>query len=706
MAGVRGTVAPAVLPGPVQRPPREGSGRMHRATAAQIPLLVIPLCLSACPGGSSSGGGTFAPIPRPPPTSIASTRVQDGQFTDSQGETTLYRLHFRAAWDLNEPRGLVIYFHGHGQGTQRTIVTRRFPDREMALDLGFAFAAVASSQAGGEVVGAEGFSAHFQRYVGSESGTRFWREADQRLVHELLQSEFNGSLAVDYDRVFFWGGSGGTAFLTGFFERYAGLYGGGLYAWCGRPWWSGVPRLPLRKLANWAPHFPWTPSGAARVRERFRVFVQTTTGDFLHEYGAPMAHYYGDVLGIPTRADIDGPGEHCRPGTVPAPEVLRWLSSGENRHPAPATSNQDTDGDGIANARDDDDDNDGAWDFIDALPLDPRDWLDTDRDGIGDFEDRDADGDGVSNHQDPFSLDASEWSDADGDGIGDNLDTDDDNDGIPDTADSQPREGAGADRLSFLVWHSARYHGLSWTYPTAHVHAGRPAGLTYPEARGDRQSYQSINLGDSTFEIMIDRTERKGGCLAELLPELCRDPALFPYFEHHVDEIHVDRNQNGDLTDDGRPLVLARNRADQYHLPSVSTILEVSYAAGERLPYGIRFWTLEHLDDGLHFTGTSAWRGLVRPPAGEPVLVGAVDVDFDGRFDSEGSHASGSIVRDFPDFACVDTNRNGDLEECWRYPRQAVPDGSVSPGGLFELDGRTLRLMVSPGGHRVEITSP
>ncbi|MCY4431499.1 MAG: thrombospondin type 3 repeat-containing protein [Rhodospirillales bacterium] len=619
----------------------------------------------------------------------------------------LYRLHLRDEWDPRHPRGLVIFFHGNSSGSQRDVLTHRSAGADSALDLGLAMARVGSPQAGGDVVGADGFSAHFQRYVGSESGTRFWREEDRRLVHELLQSEFDGRIAVDFERVYFWGASGGTIFLTGFFEQYAGLYGGGLYAGCGHFWWSGVPRLHPRVLAHWKPHFPWTPSGAALVRDRYRVFVQTTTGDFLHKYGAPMAHYYGDVLGIPTRADIDGAGGHCSPGTVPSPEVLRWLSSDDNRHPARATSAQDADDDGISNARDDDDDNDGAWDFIDALPLDPRDWRDTDGDGIGDFEDRDADGDGVPNDQDLFSLNASEWSDADGDGIGDNLDTDDDNDGIPDAADSQPLEGTGADRLSFLLWDSARYHGLSWTYPTAFVHRGRPAGLTYPEARGDRQSYQSISLGDSTFEIMIDRTERKGACLAELLPELCEDPpSAFAYWQHHIDEIHVDRNRNGDLTDDGRPLVLARNRGDQYHLPSVGAVLEVSYTTGERLPYGIRFWTLEHLDDGLHFTGTSAWRGIVRAPAGEPVLVGVVDVDFDGRFDSEGSDTSESTVSDFPDFACVDTNRNGDLEECWGYPRQAVPDGSVSPGGLFELDGRTLRLMVSPGGHRVEIANP
>ena len=229
----------------------------------------------------------------------------------------------------------------------------------------------------------------------------------------------------------------------------------------------------------------------------------------------------------------------------------------------------------------------------------------------------------------------------------------------------------------------------------------------YPDPRGDRQSYQSINLGDGTFQIMIDRTERRIPCRAEFLPELCQDPpSPLAYFEHHVDVIHVDRDGNGDLTDDGPPLVLARNRGDRTFLPATGTILEVPYAAGERLPYGIRFWTLEHLDDGLHYMGTSAWWGLVRPAVGEPVLVGAVDANSDGRFDSGGSQRTEDGVRGFPDFACVDTNRNGGLEECAINYAYSVPPDSVRSGEVFELDGRRFRLVVSPTGHKVDILNP
>ena len=206
---------------------------------------------------------------------------------------------------------------------------------------------------------------------------------------------------------------------------------------------------------------------------------------------------------------------------------------------------------------------------------------------------------------------------------------------------------------------------------------------------------------------MIDRTERRTPCLAEFLPELCQDPpSPFAYYEHHVDEIHVDRNRNGDLTDDGGPLVLARNRGDRYHLPATSRVLEVPYASGERLPYGIRLWTPEHLHDGLYTMGTSAWWGLVHPPAGEPVLVGVVDANVDGRFDSAGSRRSEDGVRGFSDFACVDLNRNGGLEECADYSGHSIPPDSVRSRELFELDGRTFRLVVSPTGHEVDIRNP
>ena len=670
-----------------------GVRRGNRVLFATVLLGAAALLLPACDGGESpapttpaSPSSTPSPSDPPAPPAIPSW-PKFGEFTDSQGRTISYGLHLREEWDSTEPRGLVVSFHGNHTGTQEDMSNQNWFNHEAAYDLGLAVAYVGSPEAVEDLGGTTDFSPYFQNPVGSGRGLRYWVYEDQRLVHELLQSGFDGSLVVDYNQVLFRGGSNGTTFLTGFIERYAGLYGGGFYARCGGFWNVGSheERTPPRLKGNWAPSFPWTPSGTDRVRERFRVFIQTTTGDHLHDLGALMAHYYGEVLGLETRADIDGPGRHCSPGTVPSGEILGWLSSDADPSPAPRGSNQDIDGDGISNARDDDDDNDGAWDLIDALPLDPRDWRDTDRDGIGDFEDRDADGDGVSNDQDEFPLDPGEWTDTDGDGIGDKLDGDDDNDGLPDAKDPHPLEGVRGEQLRFSEWFSTdgRFRPLQ-TPPTAFVHARKPATFMYPDSQGDLQSYQVINLADGAFQLMIDRTERQKTCPSELLPMLCDDPpSPFAYFEHYVDQIYVDRNRNGDLTDDGPPLVLARNRGDRDFLPGVSATLEVPYASGERLPYGIRLWTLENLSAGVRYMGTSVWRGFVTPPQGQPVLVGVVDANVDGLFG---------------EYGCVDRNRNGFLEECAR--------DSASSEDLFELDGRTLRLVISPTGHRVEILNP
>ena len=643
----------------------------------------------ATPTSVTPTSGTPTPTPEP-----VQTWPRDGAFTDSQGRTILYRLYFRNEWDTNEPRGVVVSLHGSNTGSQRQM-TEWFDASREALEQGVAYAALGSPEATDQK-GLSGPwpSIHFPNRVGSGTGGRYWVDADKRLVHELLQSGFSESFVVDYDQIVFWGGSAGTIFLTRFLEQYIGLYGGGFYAQCGTLWlrdgrseWS--PRPPARVTDDWAPSFPWGPSSGSPVREKFRVFIQITTGDFLHEFGIPMARYYGEVLGLETGTDLDSPGGHCARGTTSAEEVFRWLLAANGRDSTRTGS--DHDGDGIADAVDDDDDNDGAWDVMDALPLDARDWRDTDGDGLGDFEDRDADGDGVNNDEDRFSLDPREWKDADGDGIGDNLDDDDDNDGLPDATDSQPLEGVTGDQLSFHQFGDrVRDHGPA--HASALVHAGKPAAFVYPDSQGNRQSYQFIRLGngaDATFQIMIDRTERRSACHLVLLPELCDDPpSAFAYFEHHVDQIYVDRNQNGDLTDDGPPLVLARNRGDRFDLPSVGTMLEVSYASGDRLPFGMRFWTTQHLDEGMRYVSRSGWRGSVHPPTGEPVLVGVVDADSDGLFNSSGNNS---------DWACVDTNRNGLLLDCHQ--------GSLRSGDTFELDGRTFRLEVSPTGHRVEITS-
>ena len=626
-----------------------------------------------------------------------------GEFTDSQGRTITYGLHFRGHWDPNEPRGVAMVFHGNNTGTQEEMSTRSSVNEGAAFDLGLVVAYVGSPA--GYYPPTESGAYPPPKYFSTETGPiRFWKAADERLVHELLQSGFDGNLTLDHDRVLFIGGSQGTGFLVEFLERYLGIYGGGFYARCGPFRGDGPPVPPPRTTDRWAPSFPWTPLSTSRVQQRFRVFVQTTTEDRLHPHGVRMANYYGNMLGLETRSDLSSPGGHCASGSTPSEQIWEWLMHAGNRNPVAAPADDDVDGDGIPNVRDHDDDNDGAWDAIDALPLDARDWLDTDGDSVGNFEDRDADGDGASNAEDAFALDPREWLDTDGDGIGNNLDSDDDNDGLPDASDELPLEGLPTDQLSL---HEFRVTLDQFPYfdspPAALLHAAAPAAVVYPGAVGDRQSYQYIQLGngpDPRFQIMIDRIERNDSC--DLLAELCTaPPGPLAYFEHFVDLIYIDRDQSGNLTDDGPPLVLARNRDDELDFPGVRTRLSVTYASGETLPYEIRLWTSEHLSDGVRYMGTSSWMGYVRPPVGEAVLVGVADVNVDGLFDSEG-YLYARQFEDASDVACVDTNRNDLLDEClWLYPDSSA--GIVKSGETFTLDGRTLRIVVAPTGYQVEI---
>ena len=628
---------------------------------------------------------------------------RDGAFTDSTGRTVLYRYWTRSDWNMSEPRGVLMNFHGNSRGTADDLRRIEWPALLQALDLGLAVAVVAAPASRGTRTPADLFG-----YDMDSSGTRVWRaKPDSRLIHELLQSGFNSELAVDHDRVIFMGGSQGTCFLARFLERYAAVYGGGFHAWCGC-FWGEPHHFPPRRANPWTPAYQWTPVGASHVSERLRVFVEATTDDFLHSDAVDMEKYYSELLDLDTRSDLEEPGGHCSRGATPWPVVWEWLSA----VPVPERSGGagDADGDGVDDAVDPDDDNDGAPDVIDALPLEPRDWLDTDGDGIGNFADRDADGDGVDNAVDPFSLDRREWRDNDADGIGDTLDADDDNDGLPDATDPDPLRGTRLDQLAFRRVE----RGVAYVYerfpprhPAASVHGAKPASVIYPEPRGTRQSYQFIELGDGAnprFEIMIDRLDRDEPCEAVLLAELC-DPETkqFLYFEDYIDWIYIDRNQNQNLTDDGPPLVRAGNTHDVFSSPRVHTVLEVPYASGDVLPYGILLSTWDDPGRGAFYMGAGAWIGHVQPPFGERVLVATVDANVDGLFDTGGPPDDfDGPVRDLRDITCVDLDRNGLLNECEETEDDTGERVSpVYPGQPFELDGRRYRISVAPSGHRL-----
>ena len=650
-----------------------------------------------------------------------SVTYETATFVDSGGRRIRFRVHYRNHWDLNKPRGAVIFFHGSNHGTEDDMF---WGLRRGVLERGLLFIRVASPGSYHDLSESEGwiFGPRLQ-----SRGIRAWVARDYRVIHELLQNNLGGRAALDHDRIVFQGGSGGTSFLARFLERYFALYGGGFHAWCGAFWGGGPGREdPPRAESPWSPTIPWSEHTVRKVSRRMRVFVEATTEDFLHDDGVAMRDYYRDVLGLDTRWDLDAPGGHCRRGATPRDSILDWLSEPRSTQASTGTVD-DHDGDGLANALDPDDDNDGALDVIDALPLEPRDWLDTDSDGIGDFADRDADGDGIDNALDAFSLDPTEWLDNDEDGIGDNVDIDDDNDGLPDSADPDPLSGPRNDQLTFKSAPDNPILGgvhIGTPPPLARVHRSRPVSVTYPEASGSHQSWHSIRLGDGAdpvFEIMIDSYERNEPCEDVLLTALCDPQARnLYYYEQWSHKIYIDRNRNRDLTDDGPPLVMARNpdAVDETWKtgPSVRAVVNIPYSTGELLPYGLILYPIGVPEDiRLRYKGANTWMGLVSVPDAEPVLVGTVDANLDGVFNTGTSRARADGLglwhvfyddNNLQDFACVDTNRDGSLNECDPF-RSTEPTLPVAPVFYehepFMLDGRTYTLEIAATGHTVRI---
>ena len=151
---------------------------------------------------------------------------------------------------------------------------------------------------------------------------------------------------------------------------------------------------------------------------------------------------------------------------------------------------------------------------------------------------------------------------------------------------------------------------------------------------------------------------------------------------------------------------MAKNREDDGRLPSpfpsANTVLELSYPSGVTLPYGVSLWTANRLEAGLQYEGGSVWIGEIPTPAGGRILIGVVDGNVDGLFDS-------AVARPDPqesaseagDFACIDEGRHGVLDECLGY--EEVARNAVLPGETLVVDGVEVTLVVAPTGHQVEL---
>ena len=319
--------------------------------------------------------------------------------------------------------------------------------------------------------------------------------------------------------------------------------------------------------------------------------------------------------------------------------------------PLDPTETIDTDFDGVGDTSDQDDDGDGIWDTFDAFPLDQEAQRDSDGDGIANSADPDDDGDGVDDVVDAFPLYPHEWLDTDRDGIGDNIDADDDNDGLADEQDAAPKEGPPRPHLFPL---DLLYgHDYDWRERQATLHAEQPADYLYPEFRGLKQDFGYVRLGDGP------------------------DPDIQFLIDHFAQArvLHIDRNDNGDLTDDGPPVQISNSLADWLSV-------EVTYSSGITVPYGMSLANFPTIYRG------GAWIGEVTLSDGSTVLVVTIDYDIDGIFSGP------------EDYVCVDVNGDGELAcNSNDQSEQFRPDDAV------KIRGQQLRVLVADSGHRVELVS-
>ena len=217
-----------------------------------------------------------------------------GSFTH-EGRTLKYRYTSDNLPTSGRLPGLLLYFHGHNSGSQEDLLylspyTQGIADSNGLVYVKLASPALRDGRLGG-------------------TGTRHWHDEDIAVVHEFLQTELPSELSFDSNRIIFWGGSQGTCFLNAFLVDHGTSYGGGLYAQCG--------------CFNLSPRTQW--DVPRDFRNRFKVLVQATTGDFLYGPSVNAYWFYKYWVGLDTFGDLSEEGGHCREGAVTDGDAIGWL---------------------------------------------------------------------------------------------------------------------------------------------------------------------------------------------------------------------------------------------------------------------------------------------------------------------------------------------------------------------------------------------
>ena len=221
-----------------------------------------------------------------------------------QGRTLLYRYDSDDIPRSGRPPGLLLYFHGNNSGTQQRMLDLFYGhygrrDR-LASDQGLVFVTLASPALSDGTLGG--------------NGQRHWHDEDIPVLHAFLQSGLPSQFSFDSNRVVFWGHSQGPCFLNNFIVAHGTSYGGGLYASCG----CFPARDRMGRMGAWE-----TPPG---FKDRFRVVVQATTGDYVYEQSVEAYWFYKYGIGLDTLGDLSEPGGHCSGNwAVRDEDAIGWI---------------------------------------------------------------------------------------------------------------------------------------------------------------------------------------------------------------------------------------------------------------------------------------------------------------------------------------------------------------------------------------------
>jgi MYXO-CTERM domain-containing protein len=227
-------------------------------------------------------------------------------FTSTTGRTTSFSLQLPADFDAAAARGIVLYLHGNDddQGGNFYPELYRVPENTERLGLvpAVAMSPDTRTNADGSVV-------------------RDWRLEDDVVLEQLLDSDFGGCLKLDRDKVYFAGESQGTCMLSQMLTSFLWRkYRGGVLGYCG----------------CWGFHeYSW-PVDPAELRGRFKVFVENTTEDFLHNRGLMGFDHYQYNYGLDVRSDLMRAGSHCVDARIHGAEALSWML-GQGEYPKEET---------------------------------------------------------------------------------------------------------------------------------------------------------------------------------------------------------------------------------------------------------------------------------------------------------------------------------------------------------------------------------